>query len=113
MNKPMPGTEIIREGWFYLDTYHEGEYGDAHRRPEDRSPKCTLLIRRAQLRRGPSGRVRAVIDTDAIEFEDKDAMLAWIEEHDATELPAEADGNPQYVPEGFRPEDIRALSHDR
>jgi hypothetical protein len=42
-----------------------------------------------------------VVETDAIEFPDQAAMGAWIGEHDAEELPAEADGNPRYVPAGF------------
>jgi hypothetical protein len=108
LSKPGPNTEIVKEGWFYLDTYFQGDYGDAHRKPELRDPKCTLLVRRVQLRRGPSGRTRTVIDTDAMEFPDEAAMVAWIESSGAEELPPEADGNPQYVPEEFREPGVAA-----
>jgi hypothetical protein len=101
LSKPGSGTTVEREGWFYLEMFFRGDYGDASREPEDRSPKCTLLVRRAHLRRGRSGKLRTVVDTDAIEFEDEDAMVAWIQEHDAEELPPEADGNPRFVPSGF------------
>lgn len=101
LSKPGKGTTVEREGWFYGAIYLQGEMGDAYRKPEDRSPKCGLFVRRAQVRRGPSGRERVVIDRDYIEFPDEAAMVGWIEEHDAEELPPEADGNPRFVPEGF------------
>lgn len=102
MSKPGSNTVVEREGWFYIGTYFQGDYGDASLKPEDRSPKATLLVRRFQLRRGPSGKLRTAIDLDALEFPDDAAMVAWIEENVAEELPAEADGHPRYVPEGFR-----------
>jgi hypothetical protein len=101
LSTPMPTTEIAKEGWFYLATYLQGDYGDAYRKPEGRSPKCTLLVRRAQVRRGPSGKEWTAIDTEALEFPNEAAMVEWIDAHNAEELPAEADGAPQYVPEGF------------
>lgn len=102
MGKPGRGTTVLKTGWFYDGIYLEGDIGDAHRKPEDRSPKATLLVSRAQVRRGPSGKLRTVIDTDAIEFPDDAAMVEWIEENDAQELPPEADGRlGTFVPEGF------------
>ena len=111
MGKPGPNTEVIREGWFYLRTYFQGVYGDAHREPENRSPVCTLLVLRAQLRRGPSGKVESRTDSDGLLFADEDSMLAWIDAREAEELPEEADGHlGRYVPEGFRRDDARALT---
>ena len=101
MSEPRSDTTVEREGWFYLGTFLQGEMGDRYRKPGERSPKCGLFVRRFQLRRGASGKVRTAIDRDYVEFPDEDAMLGWIEERDAVELPPEADGNPMYVPEGF------------
>ena len=107
-----PGrSEIVREGWFYVGTYFQGVYGDARRAPENRSPVCTLLVLRAQLRRGPSGKLSRRTDSDALLFEDAPAMYAWIDAREAEELPDEADGHlSTYVPEGFRPDDVKALA---
>jgi hypothetical protein len=55
LSAPNKGTEIIREGWFYGRTYLQGEYGDAYRRPEQRSPKATLFVTRCQERRRNAG----------------------------------------------------------
>jgi hypothetical protein len=93
----MPKSEVVKTGWFYLPTFlKDGKY-------EPKTGTCTLLVRRFELRRGPSGRERVNGHTDALSFPDEDAMVAWIDEHDATELPQEAEGNPRYVPEGFAP----------
>lgn len=103
--------EVIKEGWFYLGTYFQGVYGDAHRASENRSPVCTLLVLRAQLRRGRSGKVQTRTDSDALVFEDEAAMCAWIDAREAEELPDDADGAlGTYVPDGFRPDDARALA---
>lgn len=101
LSNPSNGTEVIREGWFYGHTYLQGEYGDAYRKPEQRSPKATLFVTRCQERQR-SGKPFVRCERTVINFPDDDAMVAWIEEHDAQELPPEADGNPQYVPEAFR-----------
>jgi hypothetical protein len=101
LSRPGPNTEVIKEGWFYLGTALGGAYGDAWRPSAERSPMMTLLVTRAQLRRSPSGKVRRFIETDALRFANEAVMVAWIEEHHAEKLPPEADGNPQFVPEGF------------
>jgi hypothetical protein len=102
LSKPGPNTEVVKEGWFYLGTFLRGAFGDAHRPPEQRSPECSLFVTRGQIRRGPSGKVRSFVERDVLRFENDEAMLAWIEEHDAEELPQETHDNPQYVPEEFR-----------
>lgn len=96
MTKPSPGTTVLKDGWFYLNTYLEN-------RPTDPNPDgCSLLIKHVQQRQGKSGRVWAEVHTDALQFASTDAMVTWIEDHAAQELPKEADGDPGYIPEGYR-----------
>lgn len=98
MSKPGADTTVEREGWFYNNTYLEGEYGDAYRDPGLRSSKCCLLVKRVQLRRGPSGSVRRFMENGAVEFPSRQALLRWVRRHDVQALPSEADGNPMFMP---------------
>lgn len=95
---------VVNEGTGYLGTFLRGDYGDAYRPPEEQSPKCTLLVRRYRLTRGKGGELRLRIDTDAVVFEDEDAMAARIEDVGWFELPEDADGDPSYVPPEFDPD---------
>jgi hypothetical protein len=96
LSKPGPNTIILKDGWFYLPTFLKN--GKYYPDPET----CTLLVRRVQLRRGPSGRLRTVLALDAPRFPNEDEMARWIREHHAEELPPEADGDPRFIPEEYR-----------
>ena len=96
MAAPRRGTEILKNGYFYLGTYLTGG------RHEKNPDAASLFVKHAQLRRAPSGKCSSVIVNDAIVFSNEGEMVAWIEDHGAEELPDEADGNPRYVPEAFR-----------
>ncbi|MDQ5822210.1 MAG: hypothetical protein M3540_12285 [Actinomycetota bacterium] len=70
---------------------------------DDKQPsstgECTLLTRRYRVTEGVHGKRFIDVKTDAEVFPDDDALVAWIEEKRARELPAEADGNPRFVPD--------------
>jgi hypothetical protein len=96
-------ADLVHEGTGYLGTFFRGEYGDASRPEDQRSPKCVLLTRHYRLTRSASGKLNVHVKTDGHEFPDEAAMVAAIEGGGWFELPAEADGNPQYVPPEFDP----------
>lgn len=104
----MPKSTLLMQGRFYLPTFFQGDYGDASRRPEERSSKCVLLIRDIRLWRTPKGKRRLDIKTAGLEFPDEQAMNAAIEEQGMEPLPPEADGNPRYLPVEYR-----ALEHSQ
>lgn len=81
----MARSELIREGIGYLPTFFTG--GRYTENPDE----ATLLIRRFRLTRGPTGKLHGHSKTDGVTFSDPSEMVRWIE-HDAFELPAEADG---------------------
>ena len=97
--RPHPNRrgKVVRSGWFYLGTYLKDD------KYEPKTGTCTLLVRHFELRAYPAGRTRLFRHTDALKFATEDEMVAWIEEHDAEELPPEADGNPQHIPDAYRP----------
>jgi hypothetical protein len=93
--KPTSRVRVLREGWFYLPTFLIAK--------DDRHDKLSLFVKQVRGQRGvKAGHVRTLVKFDVLFFPDEDAMLEWITEHDAEELPEEADGNPRYVPEGWR-----------
>lgn len=73
---------------------------------DDKAPNatgvCTLLIRRYKVVRTPNGNYRTNVKTDAMDFDNAKEMGDWIERVGAKELPAEADGNPRFIPEDLR-----------
>lgn len=83
-------TEIVKERTYYSPTFFKDDDG-----------KCTLLTRHYQWRQGKRLRLHAT--SDAVVFPTEQALATsllglpkW------RELPEEADGNPQFVPEEFR-----------
>jgi hypothetical protein len=92
---PRRTTELLKAGWYYLGTYFKDD------QRADSTGTVTLLARHYEVRRGKTGIVRLYQESKGFDFPDDDAMVEWIEEHDAIELPAEADGDPHFIPEEF------------
>lgn len=85
-------TEVVKERTYYAPVFFK-----------DRDGRCSLLTRHFEWRQGKKLRLYAS-GYSTVEFANEEAlgvsMLAL--EGDWAELPAEADGNPRYVPEEFR-----------
>lgn len=87
-------STILKMGWFYQPVYFiDNKY--------PRSPgTCTLLTRHATLRQLENGQTCVYVKSDGHDFPDEAAMVAWIEEHQAEELP-EWTSDPRYLPDSF------------
>lgn len=89
-------SKVLHEEISYLPTYLVDD------KPPNATGTCTLLIRRYRVVRTPKGNYNTQVKSDAMEFDNSTAMVDWIEAVGAKELPAEADGNPRFVPEELR-----------
>ncbi len=65
---------------------------------EPKTGVCTLILRRFSVKRKRNGLTSVEVKTDALDFSNEDAMVEWIEENEAFELPPEAESDPRFIP---------------
>lgn len=91
----MPAT-VVKDETFYTPTYLTD--------PQD--GKVSLFLRRLELRERVKSGPLVKCYQDVVHYPDEQAMVAAIELHGWEELPAEAESDLLFVPDGWAPPEV-------